>query len=858
MATISTDTFLDTATGTRTAGEQWTVNGCTFTIRTDTRWYSGAPSGMTGSLGIVSCSSSIGGTIVIDGTSVRWMPFDSGSDVVPPIGTMITQGVTSGYLLGVWPDLASAPLSPGSAMPATGYLKFREVTGSFTSGVLGGISASATSSDVTGWIEVVGESTFGTGYFGTSEFKGDWFYLGETSGVRGQTFQVPTNGGGENTHSLGIQIETSPGSNEYEWYSSASSTLANTVWTSTKMGTDARSKFVENVGNGVVRIGSNGTIDLGYLPPAGCKVRIPNVILRATTSASRSTNLAPTRGPAFTLNLLNSYIDCVESQAGNSYTTATSAVWKRYINQAEFTFNDLVTISLDDVCLGAFASWSHPVGLARFNNLSSGTFNKVKFIVRNDATEAVKFTDCRNLSLTGCEVVHVERTYTSTAKGISFDRCEHVQIGGIATTGVSLDVVNGSDDVVFKNYDYCDRLIGTTNSTGQLSCVNVTSSSNVLIDGVTFGKNGQIPNVQPGLAIANAFGLVRGLSVRNLGNRYSPLNSGNASFSLPYVISGSAGVVSGAKIQRVFLTRLIGGIAQASKYWSGLVIDDVHDLSRIAVAAPFGKDALIRKVGGKDTTSTIGGVGTHWFDIFTSDTEGTIIWQGSAPSPNTSGSNYLVLTPSKGSGYVVNRAELSLDTKDDYAFSETQYWIKGHTGFRNLAYGTVGTWTGISVYYDINNGSGFRENWTLATGSNLSAETLNPDGFKMRIKLIQTGTTNTSTSLGYLKIYTTTSVQAQADYVNPLDTNTLTLTGLVAGSEVRCYEGTDPLTSVEIGGTESSVGSSFSFSHSSGGKDGYIVVLAMGYQPIRIPYTFKASDESILIQPVIDRNYANP
>jgi hypothetical protein len=105
---------------------------------------------MTGTLGVITISSTAGGGVLLDGRDVRWMPYDTGTGTVPAIGTIITQGGVEGYLLGVRADYVSAPVVVGGAMPTTGFLKFREVTGgSFVAGALAGIGASATSPDVT-------------------------------------------------------------------------------------------------------------------------------------------------------------------------------------------------------------------------------------------------------------------------------------------------------------------------------------------------------------------------------------------------------------------------------------------------------------------------------------------------------------------------------------------------------------------------------------------------------------------------------------------------------------------------------------------------------------------------------------
>jgi hypothetical protein len=69
--------------------------------------------------------------------------------------------------------------------------------------------------------------------------------------------------------------------------------------------------------------------------------------------------------------------------------------------------------------------------------------------------------------------------------------------------------------------------------------------------------------------------------------------------------------------------------------------------------------------------------------------------------------------------------------------------------------------------------------------------------------------------------------------------------------------GSDPTTSTEIDGVESS-GTSFTFSQSSAGQVGYIVIFAIGYKDVYLPITYSGSNISIPIQQVVDRVYSNP
>jgi hypothetical protein len=142
--------------------------------------------------------------------------------------------------------------------------------------------------------------------------------------------------------------------------------------------------------------------------------------------------------------------------------------------------------------------------------------------------------------------------------------------------------------------------------------------------------------------------------------------------------------------------------------------------------------------------------------------------------------------------------------------------------------------------------------------AHLPAETIasSSNGFPLKVK-IETATANTTpiTSFYFLTNANTTDRSA----VYALDTNTLTFTDLIPGSEVRAYTGSqyDPLSAVEIGGTESS-GTSFAFQHSSGGVSGYVQIITNDSLPITLPITYLAADQSIPIQQSIDRQYSNP
>lgn len=869
MATITTDAFLDTATGTRTAGETWTMNGCTLTVRTDTRWYQGAPASMTGSLGAVSVSTALGGSFVVDATNVRWLAYTSGTGNVPAIGTTITRGGVSGTLLGVWSSYTSAPTDVGSAMPVTGWIKFREVTGgTFTAGALTGIGATASGPDVVGWIEVcndAGSSMTGNELGGGIQFKGSWFELGTTTGVRGQTLQVPTNGGGSGTHVFGVEIETAPGSGVYEWYPAASSTLGASLWTTANLTSDLRAKFVESMGNGAIRIGSDGTNDIGYLPPSGCKVRIPNIFGRTVATTSRASNQVPGAVTRATLAGLNYKIENLHCDYSLTGVNAAVVQLKNTVMEQLLTLTNLRDqLVIDNLCMGGFTA---PASASTWTTLNGGTIKKLKAVNSGSILGVLRLVNVSGLNFETTEVI-VAKSRTATVAGLVLSSADTCTFQGIKTKGGNIALTIASN-CSLKSIDYVDRMEGATNTANQLAAIQITGCSNLIFDGFSFGEGGQLLNTHCyGNVLASATNASSNIKFRNAGSRNAPLDVGTTSTTWPAFFMGFQTGDSNFKFQRCYINGVRGSSgAFAFAYPSsmvGLVLEDVmfggYSLSN---PTPNGRTPIFRKIYSAPS-STVGtslpqaNAGLHWMDHFTSDTTGVIRWFAAAPSSETSSLNYIVASQNQGTGYIGTTASISLDTAGDYAFSESAWQFKGHTGFSG-APTLTGTTTGLNILYDIDNGAGFSGVWKSATAQNLTAEVVSPTGFKMRVRVEANGSQGSASNIQTISFPTTTTVADQAANLYDLETVSLTLTGLKPGTEVRAYVGTDPLNAVEISGVEETASNSFTFAHSAAGQTGFIRIFALGYQPIYFdPYVYPSTDTTILVQQVVDRNYSNP
>ena len=264
MATISTSAYNDSAT--RSAGEAMTVNsGAIWTVRTDLRHHANAPASNTGSLASYTITE---GEIIWDSRNIRWMPYNSGTGNVPAIGTTISQGGVSGYLLGVWSAINVMPTAAASAMPVSGFIKFREVTnGPFSAGALTGIGASATGPDVQGWMSLPHDAAanFTVPRLGKHTARGGRFFLDNTTGVRGQQFQIPSDGSAA-VLAPGLMIETGVGTDQYEFWPALAT---NSGWTYVHVGnatgtTDVRQKFLKATAGGIMTMGEAWSVSATY------------------------------------------------------------------------------------------------------------------------------------------------------------------------------------------------------------------------------------------------------------------------------------------------------------------------------------------------------------------------------------------------------------------------------------------------------------------------------------------------------------------------------------------------------------------------------------------------------------------
>jgi hypothetical protein len=790
MATITTDTFLDGGVA-RTAGEAWTCNGGRLTIRTDTRWHANSPASMTGTLGSLSISATLGGGYTIDATAVRWVAYDAGSGNVPAIGTTVTGGTSgsSGYLLGVWASLTSAPTAVGAAMPATGFLKLREATAAFVDNdALSGIGATTNGVDVVGWIEVVHDQATAITIPRLGDFttRGDWFQVGTTSGSANQLMQIPTNGS-TTAYVPGVYVETGVASGIYEFWPSL---YAGGMLT-TNLGTDDRSKFVCMETNGQVRFGHNGTTTVGKVPASGLRVRIPNIFGRQCTTAARATNAIPNAAggtrPDFATTS-GGAVD-IENFATDWYLNFGQPYAFRMVDSCTFDY-----VLLSEVATAVELSNG---GTGTSQSIDSRTLNLTSCFAGGTITDWVCHRHAAGTTDHACEIVY--------CTGVTLTRVKSGIITFARSTGMSFQVNFSSDitindcksfnsglqlstssDCIVNDLDHCDRYVGTTNTTGIYAIYILASCDSILVDGVTFGLGGAVANVHPYLGIFNV-GQSSNIRLRNVGTRSIALSGGSS--NNPEYIFLSGGNNRNVKLQRIYMTPTRTGAISTQNSDKGMTYEHVYgDMGDTMVVADLNSN--VKNCGGTNTTTGQSSVyGTHFWDAFVSDTVGRVILSMNEATVETAS----LVTVVAGTPKFTSAGGIVMAAVNDEIIIEQDYYVLGCTALANTAPIVTGTnvtyvsgpdWGNHDIYYqiDVNDGTGWNGSWLNLTAANLSAETIDPAaGFRLKYRIV-CDTASTTNLISYIRIQTTSTLAAQVANLYPLDTVPVTITVLDAAN----------------------------------------------------------------------------
>ncbi|MGL5001638.1 MAG: hypothetical protein ACRDAM_01730, partial [Casimicrobium sp.] len=705
--------------------------------------------------------------------------------------------------------------------------------------------------DTAGWIELVGDeaATCTVPRLGLFRMRGEWYQLGTTNATANQQFQLPTNGSTQ--YFPGVFIEKTAGSNDYEFYPNAGSQTA--------VATDIRAKVCWISTAGLLRIGHNGTANAGFVPATGLKVAIPNIILQNCTTAARTANALPnaTLGTRYDFTTTGGGVIEIDRACGAWYPSFAQAFSVTLSNCA---FNEQISVSE----IASPMTWSK-VGVGQTAAQSQSA------LVMSLCFAGGTFTDCHWSRATLAASGNYTALMTDCA-GFSFirDRRTALTVKGNATSGNLLatrvanttyadtKLTNGRmvfvtcKNIEITNTDYADVITGTTATTAaQNSYVFELQSNcdNVRISGVAHHG---LTNVQAYLGILSiAAAGCNGTRLRNIGTRAAPLSLGSANQGAYLFALAAGAAATDTKVQRCYVTGTRTGLWTGDNSSTGVVLESVSGDNADAPVTPM-LNAIAKGIRcTHPLTAQTACYGTHWHDYFVSDTVGRIaILCNEKTAIEPSASSYAVLS---GAPAFTSAGGLYMPTIGMSIEYTMPYFALGHTSFQNsaavMAGGTIGNYT-LEYQLDKNDGNGFGALKTL-NGANLSAEAgINPAlGVKLKMR-ITTAVTN-ATAITSLYVLTNSTAVAQ-DNPYPLDTNTVTFTGIASGSDVVILQSG---TTTILSQADAISGTSYAFTYS-GAQSVDVGFLKNGMVPLYIRgLALTTTDSSIPVSQVSDRAF---
>ena len=621
--------------------------------------------------------------------------------------------------------------------------------------------------------------------------------------------------------------------------------------------------------NGASADSGNVTIQMtiGNVPSvAGRKIRVPNVFLRGAATAARASN-SVNAAAASRPNWVTTAAGAIDFEYAFStwYHNFSQAYSVRHIHVA---YMDLMVISecasalaLDDVAAGMTGALDS-LTLALTSNFAGGTANDI-----NCQRGNTPGTTDHAISISYC----IGQTLSKITAGI---------IQFVRSTGYPINVTNSSamefSDITLLNgplnftscigmtvddVDYCDKHMGYANVTTPYYLVYANAAcSGIIVDGVTWGLGGTVPNVHPTSGVVYAI-TASDITVKNVGTRSSMLSAGSWRpnyYGLATVLV-TGGNCANVKLQRAYCDSTRTSLVATRNDDKGVIYEHVFggmyvgSTGAIFSLVNSSLNSNVKGVGTQVVTTTgqSSVYGTHFMDAFTSNSWGRLTLAFNEPTTETES----LFTMVSGTRKFNSSGGILMGVVGNQAVWEDSCFRLGHTGFVNTApIMSGGTITNYTLEYDIDIGSGYSNSWNTLDGAHLSAITVNPAiGFKLKIRI--TTTTANLTAITYLALITTSTLAAQTDNLYPLSLNTLTLTGLQNPSEVRVFSAG---TTTPVTGQENVTMGVFSGDIDFGLYPTVdIAILSLTYQNIKLLGVNMSSDVSIPVQQIRDRQYAN-
>jgi len=608
-----------------------------------------------------------------------------------------------------------------------------------------------------------------------------------------------------------------------------------------------------------------GTSTNGSVPPNGARLRIPNVHIGTVTVGAPTTEIngatsaahiglvAPNTNLNVEIDHLNG-AGCYVDFRGTNAVVVSDSCWGLYTS-ATFINKVNATVTLDNCAViqgaqGLAGNYLPANAFTITDNLGGITFNNCVFMggVNGNNAGALLLTTMANLAFTGrCKIVSNQQD-ENTMYALRLTTASNITAETLILLGGPLGVAAGSNNIEIDELIYGLPPGRGTTEQNLVNALVHSASLNCLISSGRLATGGAKHGTAQIATLADSDGVI----IRNFGTVSAKINGEARATN----IINFSGITANCLIQRLWYTNLnaaeaflfVNSVADVTiENCSGDYNDEIEfDATRIIAKGMHGAS------GALDATTGVEGdlvncLSSCFLDYFKSDTTGAV-----GLIFNDRGNKHLPdITITAGTPIWNGLGDLLMRTTGDQVVYQWPYRIKGHTAFQNAAIqvSAVGSYT---YEYDLDTGGGFSGSWKTVNGTNLSAETISPAGFQIKVRITATAN-NAAAAIKGLAILTNTTLAAQAANLYPLDVNTVTFTGLPSGCDVVVLvAGTDTI----LDQRDALVATSYAYTFSE------VQTIDIGFlKPGYVPYYVRnlaltAVDSSIPVSLTLDRNYA--
>jgi len=869
MATYTITTTQNyTSLSGKGGGDTLNVNGGTLVIDCDTRYGVNATTS-TGVIGNVNLSSTLGGDMQILGTNIWAFRIGAlSAGVVPAVGSTITQGGVTAEFICVMSNHYGGTITTSGTLTAGTWIKVRGMTGgAFTTGTATS-GASVFGIDVApvrSFIEVCGVEALSltVNRLNSLTVNGDWWTCLDsngnpqlTGGVRGETFQLPYTASGFFEYG-GIEVETGPGTGIYEHW-------LNTCYkfSSTNHSTDNRCKFVRIDSSGLVTFGQDsGAAYAGFMPPTGCRVRIPNIITTNANAASGyANNVRPsgTIGTRYETATSSSGVVSIQRMTGAWYINLQQAysVFIRDLHTCEqFVISETSTPpDINGILVGmSNQTVAYASNAIVFQQCLNGGTAKNLTCVRSEQVSTAGYA-CYFVNLYGGWVIdNVRSAFASVATALAgpifFNTCDSLTVTNLYLIGKRL-IMSACTNWSVTNVYYADNPVGTTAATVSTQAIELMAGC----------KNAILTNIAnwPGAANVHALGGLVYMNtcfdilVTGIGSSSTPYDAGTISAQRSGYMFADGGLNKNIKFQRNWLTNLRIGLASSTNTSQSIKMQNCYNTDATLTQGPNWFNSTVsgnRQNSGTVPTSYTHVDGMHFYDAFTSDTAARAFLVFTEKTTSTSSA----YTINSGTPKFTSTGTVVMRTVGDSITWTWSYFMFGWTGLSTYAVTGTNSATNYLYEYDLDKGNGFSGTWKTVTNANLAAETgINPTtGVKPRIRITCTVGNSTNTLTSFV-INGTTTLANQNAALYPLDGTGLTFSGVQPGSDVIVYAAG---TTNVISTADSITGSTYTYSYAIT-QPVDVGFFLSGYRPQFIRnYQLTTTPTTIPVSQEVDRSY---